>query len=59
MFSAVLSAWRRYLVFTCLSQDRLQSAAIHAVSRVCLQGAGILMFYDNIVCKFCMVLRLN
>ena len=24
MFSAVLSAWRRYLVFTCLSQDRLR-----------------------------------
>ena len=44
MFSAVLSAWRRYLVFTCLSQDRLQSAANHAVSVIVLQGAGIIMF---------------
>ena len=43
VFSAVLSAWRRYLVFICLSQDRLESAAIHAVSLVVLQGAGIIM----------------
>ena len=44
MFSAVLSARRMYLVFTCISQDIPESAAIDAVSLIVMQGAGIIMF---------------
>ena len=44
MFSAVLSARRMYLVFTCISQDIPESAAIDAASLIVMQGAGIIMF---------------